>query len=495
MKLAFIQLKLECSLGSMHIASMVKGEATTRVFISEHERDIAESVVQYHPDILAYSTFTGECDQLLAINNEIKKHVKALSVFGGPHPTYNPDFIDNIGVDVICRGEGEHAMLDLIKALKNGEDYVRIKNLYCKGDNGEIHKNTIRELVNNIDELPFPDREIYSHYFHLLGFKENVVKRVITGRGCPYNCSYCYNHALKKIYKNKGTYLRVRSVDNLIEELKILIRIYHISDFDFVDDIFGIIPKWRDEFGEKYIEQVNIPFSCLSRIEIIDDQYAASLKKMGCRLVNIGIESGNEHYRKEILRRKYSNEEVRKKTELLHRHGISFSTLNIILLPAEKLKMALETLRLNITCRPFDAWIAIYQPYPGTELADYAINNDFIDEETKTIPENLFKDSLLKNPQKKAMMRLFYLFSFTVKFSYFYYLTRILIHLPLDRVYQKTYNLYKNEIRKRYLLNLSKVTGKMTLTGFFRKMFSHHSKEENVILIQHSSNNWKNGKK
>lgn len=146
MKVVFVQLKPECSLGSMYIASAIKEEAECRVFIRDYEDDIYTSIANYNPDMLAFSTFTGEYKELLAINKEIKKRVNAFSVFGGPHPTYNPDTINYEGVDAICRGEGELGMLELVHAFYKKTPYDEIKNFFFKTKNGEIIKNEVRKL-------------------------------------------------------------------------------------------------------------------------------------------------------------------------------------------------------------------------------------------------------------------------------------------------------------------------------------------------------------
>lgn len=149
-KIAFVQRNPDCALGSMYIASTVKQEAQCRVFIEAYEEDLCSAIQAYEPDIVAFSTFTGEYKDLLAINSEIKKRIDTLSIFGGPHPTYNPDFINEEGVDVICRGEGEYAVLDLVKALKNDEDYFHIKNLHFKTRNGEVLQNEVRHLIGTL---------------------------------------------------------------------------------------------------------------------------------------------------------------------------------------------------------------------------------------------------------------------------------------------------------------------------------------------------------
>lgn len=480
MKVAFIQKKPDCSLGYMYIASALKHEAECQVFIEAFEYDLLDAVEKYNPDILAFSAFTGDYKDLLLINQQIKKRRNILSLFGGPHPTYNPELILEDGVDGICRGEGERAMLDLVKALKKGEDYYKINNFYFKNKNTEIIKNDLRDLNNDIDSYAFPDRNIYSKYFHIKDFKNNIIKRVISGRGCPFSCTYCFNHALRKIYANKGNYVRVRSVKNTIDELAAIKTEYDPVDFDFVDDIFGMEYNWLTEFSAEYKKNINLPFSCLSHLNFINEEYVSFLKEAACKLVSIGIETGSETFRIKILKRNYGNDQIYKATDILHKYGLCFYTFNILLLPGETLALALKTLKVNLRCRPFGSEVLLYQPFPGTDLASYAAHKGYYDSVLKLIPDNLFTSSVLINKQKKLIIRLFHLFQFVAKFRYFYPLARILIYFPFDRFYEKIHKRYKEEMRKRYSFNLTNLEKRLTFWDFLRA-YAKKADEENFL--------------
>lgn len=259
---------------------------------------------------------------------------------------------------------------------------------------------------------------------------------------------------MKKIYSDKGQLVRVRSVENVINELISLKQEYAAKDCNFVDDLFGMEKSWFKRFAVEYKNRIALPFMCLTHLKYLSEEYIQNLKVAGCKLVCLGIECGNEEYRRNILKRNYKNSYIIEVAKRLREYEIPFFSFNIILLPGETLKMSLETLKLNMKCKPFSAEAFIYQPFPRTDLADYAISNSYYKDDNMAIPNNFFTDSVLDNPDKKKLLRLFYLFSFTTRFRFFYPLVRILICLPFDKLYKTIHYHYKNEARKYYLHEL-----------------------------------------
>ena len=147
---------------------------------------------------------------------------------------------------LLCRGAGEGALLDLVEALEQGKDYRNIPNLWVRGQNGEICKNDPRPLIADLDALPFWDREVFHIGAHLqkegaLGITVHKgIMPVAAGRGCPFRCTYCTNEPLQEIYRGKGIFVRKRSVENIISELKTLKENYPVEVFEFWDEDFSV---------------------------------------------------------------------------------------------------------------------------------------------------------------------------------------------------------------------------------------------------------------
>ncbi len=272
-------------IGPMIISAILKKAGCSVEFVESDFRLINKRLQNNNDCILAYPTPTVFYNEFLNLNRRIKSQFpNVFSIFGGPHPTFFPEMIEEEGVDGVCIGEGEYAMLELVRNLSEGESITNIQNLWIKKD-GHIYKNHLRPLIQDLDSLPFPDR---SYSKHILSFKIGRAS-VITARGCPYKCSYCFNHAYNRLYNNPSGKVRRRSVDNVIEELKQLKSNFNIKVFIFQDDTFILDRQWLEEFSRTYKKEVGLPFWCMVHPLLIDQDNARLLSFAGCIMVSMGI--------------------------------------------------------------------------------------------------------------------------------------------------------------------------------------------------------------
>ena len=421
--------------GIMHISSMLKTHRHEVDILKTMGEDIQAKIKSFRPHILAYSVTTGFHQYYVDINRKIKERHKALSVFGGPHPTFFPDMINEEGVDAVCIGEGELPMLDLANALNKREPIEDIKNLIIK-TNGNIKSNSTRDLVQDLDTLPFPDRELLYQNSPIL--KNMKVKTFFSGRGCPYKCSYCFNHKYNALFKNKGKIIRKRSVDNLLREILQVKNNYPMEIVWFMDDVFTLGNReWLNEFSQKYKKMIGLPFVCMTRADLIDEKIVKLLKDAGCCSVYMAIEAGNDRIRNDLLNRKLTKTQMTRASRLFHEYGIKIVAENILGLPSESLEDMFETLQLNITCK-IDCCIAsIFTPYPGTELARFAQENGYFSGDYDKVASSFFSDSSLSftRRQKRKISNLRHLFNITVNFPCLLPLTKLLINLPSNRVF------------------------------------------------------------
>lgn len=351
-------------MGILYLASIIRDGH--QVYVCEPKRENLDQVIKdFKPDIIGYSVRTGFHQYYADLNAELKKRHNFISIFGGPHVTFFSELIEQEGIDIVGLGECERSFADLLDKMDRGGDYTQTDNFWFK-DSGKIIKNPLAPLEQNLDLLPFPDRTLLDHHAELKGQR---IHGVYASRGCPYSCTYCFNHKFKELYHGQP-YVRQRSVDNVVAEIRELAVNYKVERIIFEDDNFIINKAWLKEFAEKYQK---IPFKCMIRANLADEETVKLLKQAGCISVTMGIEAGNDRISNEVLKRNLTKEQIIACARLLEKYGIRFITENILANPTSTLADDLETLDLNLVCRPDFANTSLLNPYPQTEIYDVAV--------------------------------------------------------------------------------------------------------------------------
>lgn len=387
--------------GLGYLSSVLKhaGHRTALIYLwAEPVKDeFLQRVVAIDPDIIAFSATTHQFPYVAKCARWVKESLpKKLCIVGGPHPTLVPeDVLANPDFDLVCVGEGEYPLLDLVTALQEGREITHIPNLWlCQG--GDLIKNPLRPLLANLDELPFADRDLFD-FEQILANNDGWVD-MMAGRGCPYACSYCCNPSLREKFKGLGRYVRFRSVENVLSEIRFLASRYRVKTLNFQDDVFTLDRNWTLRFCWEYEKEFAFPFWINTRVErISDEEIVAALAHAGCRGVRIGIESGNERLRAEILKRRMSNNEIRHAFALARRHGLNVYTCNMLGIPGETAEMIQETIDLNRELQPADLQFSVFYPYPMTELYDVAVREGYLIEGV-SLPSYYERKSILRLP-------------------------------------------------------------------------------------------------
>ncbi len=369
------------------------------------------------PGLVAFSSFSHQFEYVKQLAAWLKESHRIPVICGGVHATIDPEEVIKVeAIDMLCRGEGEQPLVELCHKLERGQDISGIRNVWLKQD-GKIIRNQIRPLDENIDRLPFPDRTLFN-YRALYDYKIRMLT-VLASRGCPYNCSYCCNHQYQKLYPHN--YVRFRSVDNVLAEIEEALSWYPDIEFvNFIDDTLCIRWQWLEEFARKFPKKFNFPFHGNSRINLLDEEMMALLKKARCERLDVGIEAGNSYIRERILNRKISDEQIRKVFELGRKFNIKLAAYNMIGCPFETPATILETIRLNAQVKPYSAHNAIFQPYPNTDIYRVCIEEGFISEKKVSA---FFKESVLDQPRLSKRQVTFFsrYFMIIMKFYRFFY--------------------------------------------------------------------------
>lgn len=341
---------------------------------------------EFQPDLIAVSVMTGYFDKTIELLESVK--LPCLVIVGGVHSTISPeDALSFEVVDFICVGEGEGLIVELCQALEKGNDYSKIKNLGYKKD-GRVIINELRPFVN-LDELPVPDWGLFDkrHLFRPFMGKVYQGSFYLMSRGCPQLCTYCVNGSLRERQKGCGAYFRYQSPATTIKHLTFLKKEFNATWFKFGDDsIMLLSEEYLEELADG-LKPLNIQFGCSVRPETTTPRKVELLKKMGCVATSVGIESGNENIRKQVLNRHMSDETIKKAIKILKQYGLRVSTFNMIGLPGETRENVFETIRLNREIDVDSVNVYIVYPYPGTEI-NKKYNIKLRGEDGKLVPVN-----------------------------------------------------------------------------------------------------------
>ena len=252
--------------GVMQLAAVLhQAGCRCRVMVAAKERDPVRAALRWRPDVLALSCMTGEHREMLSLAAKIRGSAPGIVVvMGGPHATAWPQVIEHPALDIICRGEGEEAFVELVDRLATGADTGDIENLWVKTSAG-VRRNPMRPPPGDLDRLPFPAREVYRSNW--LGRRHPMV---LSGRGCPFDCSFCINPTMRSLYGlSRTAYTRRRSPGSVLEELELLVARDPVKVVEFVDDLFTLDHAWLRDFLPEYRARIGRPFVCDVRADTL----------------------------------------------------------------------------------------------------------------------------------------------------------------------------------------------------------------------------------
>ena len=277
---------------------------------------LKKAVESLKPNVIMMSVTSSDFWDAALITKMFKNNINKYGIiWGGPHPTIDPErCLEH--VNVVCRGEGEGAILDYLNCLKDGKDVSKIKNLWVK--KGEkIVKNEFRPLIEDIDSLPFPDFSDENKLFILGGgiFRKSPLPyrtyeyHTSFSRGCPFSCTYCINSYYNKEFNHK--YYRKRSVKNVMDELLGVMKQFpKLEAMSFWDDVFMTDLEWLRDFAREYKKHVNLPFFAYGHAALITEEKMKLMKDANVNFFDIGVQSGSERLRKEVFKRIDSNKQI-----------------------------------------------------------------------------------------------------------------------------------------------------------------------------------------
>lgn len=374
-------------------------------------------VDSFKPDLLVFSLVEGAFKRALSLLDSVKDR-NIPHIVGGVFVTAAPEeIITHPQIKVIGPGEGENTVLEVAVRLRAGTPIDDVPNLWIKKENGEVLKNSLGPLVNINNILPDYSLFEKTRFYRPMGGKVLRTIPLETSRGCPFMCTYCNSPMQARLYRDsrQEIYLRRKKIDRVMEEIEYLVNHYNPELIYIVDDCFLARPEEEfQEFVEKY-RKVNLPFFIITRIEYITEKRIKQLKEINCYRISVGIECGNEEFRKNILKRFMTNEKLLEHMKILDQGGIPFSVNNIIGFPEETRELIFDTIELNrqaaLGCDTIT--VSIFTPYHGSELREHAIKKGYLDPEAPVIhtrKSSLLRMKQLTSQQIDGLMRTFVMY-------------------------------------------------------------------------------------
>ncbi|WP_069650671.1 B12-binding domain-containing radical SAM protein [Caloranaerobacter ferrireducens] len=359
---------------------------------SSKELDLLEELIKkIEPSYIGLSVMSSlYLESVYLVNNRIKEKFNIPIIWGGVYPTLFPERALK-HCDFVIRGEGEEALVELLNKLEENNDLSDIRNLAFINESGEIIINEVRPLIQDLDSLGYPEIGGYHKYYIFNNeLKEgdpqlrSMGYELTASRGCPFACSYCSSINIKRLYLNKGRFIRFRSVDSVMKELnEAKEKIKNLKFVHFWDEIFPDDEEWIEEFKERYKKEIGLPFKIWGHPLKIRKSVIENLVEAGLYQIVVGIQSGSLRVRKEIFRRTETQEQIIRSSKILSECKVPRVIYDFMLKhPFETVEDLKETYKLCLKLEPpFELQLHGLNFLPGTDIVQMAIKRGLLTED------------------------------------------------------------------------------------------------------------------
>jgi radical SAM superfamily enzyme YgiQ (UPF0313 family) len=371
-------------IGLLYLAAFLR-ENSSNLVVKIYDSQVEEEsffryIKMFKPDVVGITCQSALVYSALETARIVKATLPdAFVVIGGVHASLRPqDLLCNEHVDVVVRGEGEETLLEICKALIDGRRHDDIKGISYRDENSEIVNNPDRPVAANLDAYPMPALDLLPLEKYRISPDMRMGSKfglVITARGCPYNCVFCANKLL-----TKKTY-RARSISSVIDEIDYYLKNYQINQLMIFDDNFAVDKKRTIELCEEFVKrnyQNKFTWWAQARVDVLDKEVLCAMKKAGCTILSLGLESGSQRLL-DLIKKEISLSKTREIVNLIKDVGIKTRASFILGLPTETEQEAAETIRFAYSLPLDQVRFSIATPFPGTELWDIAVAEGKID--------------------------------------------------------------------------------------------------------------------
>ena len=330
-----------------------------------------DRIAAFSPEVVGLTAMTNNYHSAQATASAIRSRLRCPTVMGGPHATL---FAEKVAsgphVDYVVLGEGEQTLCELISILAEQgpcspvEALRAVPGLVFQGADGQVVRTAARPLIEDLDALPFPARHLFElDRYPLYASNGERMVTLLSSRGCPYNCSYCFKGIVGRTY-------RQRSTENLLAEVRQLVQVYGYRNLYFIDDLFTLDRRRLKAITTQMTaEGLDIRWQCLARVDRVTPDLLESMYRAGCREIHYGIESGNP----DVLRRlgkEITLDQVRQAVTWTAKAGIVSKGYFMLGLPGDTEETMEQTIRFACELPLDQAMFSLTTPFPGTRLWD-----------------------------------------------------------------------------------------------------------------------------
>ncbi len=322
------------------------------------------------PDVILLEVSTPSIANDLETAQLLKKELPdSTIVFWGPHATYfHMELMKDYNfIDVCIRGELEHTLYEICRALKDNKPLGSVNGITLR-KSGEVIANKDADFIQNLDELPFPDRKAFRMQDYRQAFYSGKrTALIISSRGCPYQCTFCLWPKTVG-----GRRFRPRSAKNVVDEIEFLVKKYGVDEIVFDDDTFTLDKKRvMDICSEILSRNLNIKWLCMARVNTVDEEVLTIMKKSGCYQVTFGFESGSEKILKS-MKKGVTKKEIARAVELTKKQGLVVTGSFVFGMPEENRETVKQTMKFAKQLNADYVQFVLAAPFPGTEFFDFA---------------------------------------------------------------------------------------------------------------------------
>jgi anaerobic magnesium-protoporphyrin IX monomethyl ester cyclase len=354
----------------------------------DDRKQVLAMILSQKPDVVAFSAMTSTVQWMLEIAQDVKAANPGVkTVFGGVHVSAVPERIIAFPyVDYVCVGEGDIAFPLILQQIEARIEMQPIVNTWAKTADGRLLKGAQNLFIQDLDQLPFFDKTIWEDHIRIAD-----VYFTLSSRGCPYQCTYCFNNYYAQLHgATIKDFIRQRSVDHMMAELISAKKAYGIKFIDFEDDIFIMNQAWLEAFLDRYKREIGLPFHCNVHPIFVNGRNARLLADAGCRFVQMGIQSMDDAYKRNVLRRQDRTEHIEKALDILHHHCLKVKADHMFALPAEPLEAQDKAMAVYRRQTPYRIQTFWTHYSPGLALNEFALQSGFLSsEELENIEKGL----------------------------------------------------------------------------------------------------------